>query len=164
MFKTAYFVAMGLALFSGPQIVLYTTNRKFVFDRTFVYLLLAFILPTLFMFLPESIAHLRYINFVQHSVGGGLAVGLVAIFLIENLKSNFKMMENFFVQLLFVYFLVCGLGVANEIFEFTLDLLKVGIFSADRYDTWYDLVANTTGALGIFVIYKLGELIRKLTF
>ena len=117
MFKTAYFVAMGLILFLGPQIVLYTTNKKVIFDRTFVYLLLAFILPASFMFLPDSIAHLRYINFIQHSVGGGLAVGLVSIFLIENLKSEFGILENFLAQMLFVYFLVCGLGVANEIFE-----------------------------------------------
>ena len=88
-------------------------------------------------------------------IGGGLAIGLVSFYFINSLKINFPIFKNYIFQILFTYALVCMFGVSNEILEFFFDVVKIGVFSADRYDTWFDLTANTLGAAFIFLILKV---------
>lgn len=150
---------MSLILFVVPQVFVKFVIKETRFDSSIIYLVFAFILPLVWVFVPKEIIHLRNINFIQHAVGGGVAVSFISIYLIKNLKEKFPLLNNFLVQLILVYALVSMLGVANELLEFLLDYLKVGIFSADRYDTWFDLLANTIGAIGLFTIYSA---LRKL--
>jgi hypothetical protein len=150
---------MSLIFFVVPQVFVKFVTKETRFDSSVIYLVFAFILPLVWVFVPKEIIHLRNINFIQHAVGGGVAVCFISIYLIKNLKEKFPLLNNFLVQLVLVYALVSMLGVANELLEFLLDYLKVGIFSADRYDTWFDLLANSLGALGLFITYST---LRKL--
>lgn len=59
---------------------------------------------------------------------------------------------SFWLELASLYFLVSGLGAANELFEFFLD--KTGLVDFETWDTWWDLLANTLGALAFWFAYK----------
>lgn len=156
---------MGTVLLVLPQILVSCIKHEKISIKLNKFLLLSFLLPISFLFLPEAITNFRIINFMQHSIGGGVAVGLVGIYLIESFKSFFvvknisnpylKYLGDFSFQITFIYMLVSSLGVVNELLEFALDTSNIGIFSADRYDTWFDLLANTSGALIVFLFYKL---------
>lgn len=144
---------MSVTLFVVPQLVVRAFNREPNIDSNIIYLFFASILPLLWILVPKEIVAVREVNFIQHSVGGGVAVGFVCIYLIKSLKEKYPLLGRFPVQIILLYALVSSLGVANELLEFSLDILKVGVFSSDRYDTWYDLVANTCGAFVIFFLF-----------
>jgi hypothetical protein len=146
---------MSLILFVVPQLVLKAVTKEVFWNRNIIYLVFACILPLLWVFLPREVLETRTVNFLQHAIGGGVAVGFVSIYFLANLGDKFPSLKKFFVQIIFVYALVCMMGVANELLEFLLDYFSVGIFSSDRYDTWYDLLANTTGAVSIYLVYKI---------
>lgn len=156
---------MSLVFMVFPPVALkYFFRGKFHFilkDWRNIFLIFAFLMPLFWPFLPEEILHFRNVNFLQHMIGGGVAVGFMGIYFIQNLKSFFSY-RNLILEIIFIFALVSVFGVVNEILEFYLDLLGVGIFSADRYDTWFDLVANSTGALSIFFVYKFFILQKKL--
>lgn len=146
---------MSLVLFILPQLVVKFIHKEPKFDSSIIYLIFAASLPLIWIFLPKEILGTRSVNFIQHAVGGGVAVGFVSIYFIHSFRHILDYLNKFPVQLIFVYALVSMFGVANEILEFTLDFFKIGIFSSDRYDTWFDMVANTMGAISIFLIYKI---------
>lgn len=143
---------MSLTLFIIPQLVVRIVFKEPRINSTILYLVFAFCLPLLWIFLPRELLSLREVNFIQHAVGGGVAVGFVSIYFIQNFKERFSVFQYFPFQILFVYALVSMFGAANELLEFLLDWLKIGIFSSDRYDTWYDLLANTSGAFAIYLV------------
>lgn len=146
---------MSLTLFVTPQLAVKYLTKDVKIDSNIIYLVFAFLLPLIWLFLPKEVLENRQVNFLQHAIGGGVAVGFVAIYFIRSLSSVQPLLKKFPFQILFVYALVSMMGVANEVLEFLLDLAKVGIFSSDRYDTWFDLVANTSGAFLVFLIYKI---------
>lgn len=146
---------MGLTLFIVPQIVVKILVKENKLNTNIMYLVFAFLLPVFWVFVPKEMVHLREVNFIQHAVGGGVAVGFVFIYFVKSLKDKAPLLNKFPFQIIGLYALVCMLGVTNELLEFLLDYLGVGIFSADRYDTWFDLVANTTGAFSVFILYKI---------
>jgi hypothetical protein len=148
---------MSTVFFVVPQLIVRFVNNEPKLDRTTIYLVFAFILPLIWIFLPKEVLTMREVNFIQHGVGGGVAVGFVAIYFIKNFRERFAIFNNILFQLLFVYALVSMLGVANELLEFLLDFSDIGIFSADRYDTWFDLLANSTGAFGVFICWAIGR-------
>lgn len=148
---TAYFV-YGLV-----AITVYVFLPRYIkkFSRHFVQLrgllLAACLLFFLSLFLPSPLIHGRNTQFCTHFFGGGVFTGLVWLFIIKNLKWKLSS----FLELLSLYFLVSALGVANELFEFAVngaDLIKIPSF-----DTWWDLFANTLGALTFWVIYRLTQ-------
>lgn len=152
---------MSLIIFITPQLLVSFLNKGPKVDKNIIYLFFAFIFSFIWLFLPREISHVREVNFLQHFVGGGLASGLVTIYLVRTLGGKYEVFKNFFFQFVFLYALVCSLSVANELLEFFLDYFKYGIFSSDRYDTWFDLFANTSGALLIFATYKTISLLKS---
>lgn len=156
-----YFFLMSVIFFIVPQLIVRVLNKEPKVDTNLLYLIFAACLPLIWIFVPKSLAGVREINFIQHFVGGGVACGFVSIYFIKSLRQNYPLLKNFIFQIFFVYALVCMLGVANELLEFSLDVLKVGIFSSDRYDTWFDLTANTTGAILLYLIYYSGSRVLK---
>ena len=58
-------------------------------------------------------------------------------------------------ELASLYFLVSGLGVANELFEFFL--ASTGIMYIPSWDTWWDFLANSLGALTFWLAYKVWQ-------
>ena len=85
-------------------------------------------------------------NRLLHGLGGG---GTVAILLTSVLVRSTRPL-SFLGKCFLLLAVVSIAGVANEVLECTLDMLGLGIFSADRTDTWYDLISNTIGAF-VFV-------------
>lgn len=152
-----YFFLMALIFFVVPQLIVRFIDNKPKIDSSVLYLAFAFCLPLIWIFIPKEILEFRSTNFIQHAVGGGVAVGFVSIYFIKNFREKFPFLDNFLLQIIFVFSIVSMLGVLNELLEFLLDYLGIGIFSADRYDTWFDLLANTTGAIGVFVAWAIAK-------
>lgn len=96
-----------------------------------------------------------FLNFLQHSIGGGVAVGLICFYLYQNFKKQLPWLKDWRIKLIFLLGIVSIFGVANEIIELILDLLNFSQYSRDRFDTWIDLVANTTGALMAFYLSNM---------
>lgn len=89
------------------------------------------------------------IKFTTHFVGGGLFSGFLWLYLKRSLKSKMPI----WLELASLYFLVSGLGVANELFEFFMD--QVGVASIESWDTWWDFLANTSGVLLFWTGYRI---------
>ncbi len=93
-----------------------------------------------------------FLNFLQHAIGGGVACGLITFYLYANFVTQLPILKDWRVKLIAVFAIVSMLGVANEIIELSLDLLNFSQYSRDRFDTWIDLLANTTGAYTAFYL------------
>lgn len=96
-------------------------------------------------------------EFVTHFVGGGVFTGLLWLYI----KLVKRWRAAWWIEAVSLYALVSSLGVLNELFEFGLyhlELMPNGIF-----DTSWDLVANTSGALFVFAGYFLTCMLRKKT-
>ena len=89
-------------------------------------------------------------TFSQHLVGGGISSGLVAMYFIAHLP-NPTARQRF----LIVLAVASVLGVANEVLELGLDLMRGTTL---RRDASFDLLANMIGALATWLI---SELFRK---
>lgn len=116
-------------------------NKKLLAAACLVYLV-SWYLPTF---------HIEGQNtaFVTHFVGGGIFSGLLWLYLVQSLKLKLHPPA----ELVSLYFLVSGLGVANELLEFFLD--KTGLMYIPSWDTWWDLLANTSGAITFWLVYKI---------
>lgn len=116
----------------------------------------------------KNIWNLSWANFGLH-FGGGVCCGLIfeyfltvfenRIFESFNFKSN--LFTKFWLQFILVYFLVSGFGVGNELLEFLLDRIGNLPFSTDRLDTWFDLTANSLGAVTTWFIIYFAKIFRN---
>ena len=104
-------------------------------------LFIAAVLPLLGVNLNDGFG-----NRLLHGLGGG---GTIAILLLSILVRSIRPL-SFFGKCFLLLAVVSIAGVANEVLECILDMLGLGVFSADRTDTWYDLISNTIGAF-VFV-------------
>ena len=157
-------------------------KEKFYFkflDKKNIFLFLAFCMPLIWPFMDNDFLHLRWVNFLQHMIGGGVAVGFLGLYLLSNFREMYSLVQEgnlpkanfpqfqisnikiFLLEMIFIFMLVSAFGCLNELLEFYLDLLNIGIFSADRYDTWFDIVANSSGALSVYFVYKFIFLLKS---
>ena len=118
-------------------------------------LLLACLLFFVSLFLPSPPIQGQNTNFSTHFFGGGIFTGLVWLFL----KRNLSWKPSIKLEIISLYFLVSGLGVANELFEFVANGLK--IINIPSWDTWWDLFANTVGATFFYLVYRAGKKYRS---
>ena len=98
----------------------------------------------------------KFGNFLLHA-SGGFASCLLYIYLLKTLKLRFTW--SLTIVLLFGF--VSALGVLNELFEYAYELLHLGTMSFDTHDTWRDFVANTTGAIFAWMLYRVVILARR---
>lgn len=84
----------------------------------------------------------------QHAVGGGLTGACVAYYLIGHLGSR-----GAWHRLLLVLLTVSLMGVANELLELGLDIIRG---TSLRLDASVDLAANTVGAIATWTVIELG--------
>lgn len=89
-------------------------------------------------------------TFSQHLIGGGVSSALVAFYFIAHLPE-----PGFKDRFLTVLAVASVLGVANEVLELGLDLVRGTTL---RRDASFDLLANMIGA---FATWAVIELIRK---
>jgi hypothetical protein len=99
-------------------------------------------------------------NFLLHFFGGGVVTSLIFTFTLSHIRYQIPLL----LQLVLLYFLVSGLGCANELLEFLLDTITKNPYSMSRIDTWKDMLANTSGAVVGFISIVLVQTIRKKFF
>ncbi len=91
-------------------------------------------------------------NFFYHAVGGGVTSALLFVYLLKTYGLSF----SWRVEVVLLYCFVSGLGILNELAEYAAEFAtEVGIFSWDSHDTWRDLLANTSGAVVAWLLYRL---------
>lgn len=90
-------------------------------------------------------------NFIYHAVGGGVVSTLLFIYL----QKTYSVKFSWQVQLVLLYAFVSALGVLNELAEYAYEIAGLGTLSFDSHDTWRDLVANTSGAILAWAIYRI---------
>lgn len=115
------------------------------------YLLAAVIVWEVGLLLPSVDINSQTDTFLQHFMGG-IASGILFYFVI---KAYGLRLNKWWQKPVLLYFLVCGLGVANELLELFMDQTGLIIDLVHRNDTWWDLLANTLGAAVAFVCAEL---------
>ena len=102
-------------------------------------------------YIPSFPVDGRNTAFVTHFIGGGIFSGMLWLYFKKNL--GWKLSPT--LELFTLYALVSALGVANELFEFAA--FETGIRFVSGFDTWWDLFANTLGALAFWTGYRLSR-------
>lgn len=95
----------------------------------------------------------RSVNFVEHALGGGVPSAFMLAALLAAQKRKFTWLQ----ELVLLFFFVSGTGALSELLEFAGDELTTFQFSIDRFDTWYDILANSLGALVGWVCIRFGS-------
>lgn len=95
-------------------------------------------------------------TFTMHATGGAVAI-ILFFYATAAYKITFA---NVWLALAAAYFFASGLGVLNELLEFTLDKF---VYEISNYDTWWDLVANTFGAFVAFAVFRLVPVLKRRT-
>lgn len=106
-------------------------------------------------YLPSPLIHGMNTQFMTHVVGGGIFSGLIWVYGKKQLHWN----TSWLFELVSVFALVSSLGVLNELFE--LAIVELRIVRLSGGDTWWDLLANTLGALLVWLPYRLSESFGK---
>jgi hypothetical protein len=138
----------------SPKAIQIVTGKSVKRDGV---LLLACLIYFLSWYLPSPLIEGRNTAFTTHFVGGGLFTGLLWLFV----KQQMQWKTSWFIELLSVYAAVSALGVANELFEFIA--AKLHLVRITGADTWWDLCANTLGALTFWIFYRIALYVRRET-
>ncbi len=160
LFLSIYFVPVFFVIFLKGFFKRFLLSKKEIIKKSRY--LLFFVLLILLMLLvisPNTLFKDSLGNFWLHFIGGGFTVAGIYIYWLQCIK--YKIDE--FLQWFFLYFIVSGSGVANEMLEFLLDTIFKLDFTSSRTDTWKDLLANTLGAFCFWAIYKIYHKLVKPT-
>jgi glycopeptide antibiotics resistance protein len=90
-------------------------------------------------------------NILLHMIGGGITSTCLFFYMIR----TFDVKINWRLQLALLFMFVSALGVLNELWEFSFELLHLGKYSFDTHDTWRDLASNTFGSLLAWVVIRV---------
>lgn len=106
-------------------------------------------------YLPSPLIHGDNTEFTTHFIGGGIFCGLLWLYL----KNTLKLRLHWTAEAATLFALVSTLGVTNELFE--LFVSETGLALINGNDTWWDLLANTLGALTFWLGYRFTRLFQK---
>lgn len=143
------------ALIYIPHLLIYVIRRyclgnkisfKLVPDKM---LFIAGAIYPIARFLPEPNISEESVTLMQHFIGGGFTSTIYFYYI----EKEFKLKLPLLLRLIFLYATVSSLGAANEILEFSAT--KIGLYNLDGSDVWWDLVANSLGALTLFVVINI---------
>ena len=112
-------------------------------------LLIACILFFVSWYLPSPLIEGQNTSFTTHFVGGGLFVSFLWLYF----KRAFRWRSAWWLEGFSLFALVSALGSVNELFE--LLAVKVGLTNILLTDTNWDILANSLGALAVFIGYLL---------
>ncbi len=121
LFFTKHFAHIGRRSIGSVAIIVVTSILGYVL--------------TLFISDPESS------NRVLHMFGGGFLAIMVCFLVVKDSRITITKFQFF----IFSFMVVTTLGVGNEIMEFFLQNYGGLIATTTLNDTWFDLIANTTG-------------------
>ena len=103
-------------------------------------------------FLPSPLIGGRDTSFTTHFVGGGMFTGVLWCYL----KLSLGWRGRWPVEAFSVFALVSALGCINELFE--LGIVEIGLSRLTLDDTNWDILANSLGALVVYIAYLLVDL------
>ncbi len=98
-------------------------------------------------YLPSPLIDGEDTSFTTHFVGGGIFTGLLWFYL----KRSLKWRGVWWLEAFSLFALVSALGAVNELFE--LLMVRIDISSIPLDDTNWDILANTLGALVVYLVY-----------
>ncbi len=98
-------------------------------------------------YIPSPMIEGDQTEFMTHFVGGGIFTGLLWLYI--KLVKNWN--KRWYIEVASLFALVSALGVVNELFELTLYV--TGFMPQGIVDTSWDLLANTLGAMTVFITY-----------
>jgi hypothetical protein len=116
-------------------------------NRTALYIACALFFVS--WYLPSPLIDGQDTSFVTHVVGGGMFTGLLWVYLRYVLRWSVP----WYLEVFSLFALVSALGAINELFE--LALVEANIATILLADTSWDILANTAGALGVYIGYKI---------
>ncbi|MBP9667873.1 hypothetical protein KBD87_03645 [Candidatus Saccharibacteria bacterium] len=88
-------------------------------------------------------------SFMTHVLGGGIFTGLLWLYL----KKSFTWRAHWSIEVFSLFALVSALGCVNELAE--LFMVRLHIATILLSDTNWDILANTLGALVLFIAYSI---------
>jgi hypothetical protein len=106
-------------------------------------------------YLPSPLIYGEDTSFTTHFLGGGVFTGFVWLYI----KQRAMLRMSILAELVSLYVLVSALGVANELFELLVVQLK--LVNLHPSDTWWDLLANSLGALAFWLGYRIVRAAKK---
>lgn len=98
-------------------------------------------------YLPSPLIDGSDTSFTTHFIGGGVFSGFLWLYL----KYSLNWRAHWLVEGVSLFALVSTLGTINELFE--LLLFKLGGMPEGIADTSWDLLANSLGALAVYLVY-----------
>lgn len=132
--------------FATPVIVFKFTGKK---PAPRALLFIASVLFFISWYLPSPDIQGQYTAFTTHFVGGGMFSAFLWLYIKKQLAKDYSWWQD----LVAIYLLVSALGVANELFELLVTQLHLAKITPT--DTWWDLLANTLGALLVWLVYTI---------
>lgn len=120
-------------------------------QSSYLFPILAASLFLVSFYLPDINISPSTATFQQHFVGGGVYSALLYIYF----KRYFGWKLNTASSLLVLFAWVSALGVMNKLLEFAMAALHLMVL--DMSDAYWDLLANTIGAIFVFVIVTIYE-------
>lgn len=131
-----------------PRVIAYYKKD----DRPYRWMLyLACLLFAVSWYLPSPLIDGMDTSFTTHFVGGGIFTGLVWWYL----KQSLAWQSQWLVEVFSLFALVSALGCINELAEVVLVYTEIATITLA--DTSWDIVANTSGAFLMYVIYLTKE-------
>lgn len=98
-------------------------------------------------YLPSPLIHGQDTGFTTHFLGGGIFTGLFWLYLKQTLHWKSHWITEFFS----LFALVSALGCLNELTE--IAIVEFGLYQMTLADTSWDILANSLGAILVFVFY-----------
>lgn len=139
-------------------IVVRMLDAKYRVNGSKLLLVGACLLFSLSLIIPSPKIHGQDTQFLTHLLGGGVFTGLIWLYFKPLMKNM-----AWYRELLYLYALVSGLGVLNELYElFSYEVLGQKQFPLT--DTSWDLFANTLGMLLFYAVYRGGKYVKRLFF
>lgn len=134
----------------------YELKRTFSLRTHSKWVIAAFLFGLLGSLLSEIVGGVAG-NFLLHGVGGGMASSCLFMYMARSLGLNL----NWRLELVSLFLFVSTLGVLNELAEYVIELAADITMSFDSQDTWRDFVANTMGAMIVWLLIKGNDLVTN---
>lgn len=106
-------------------------------------------------FLPDIGISAETNSFQEHFIGGGVYTTALFVYFSKLIGWH----PAWPIRFIALFAWASSLGVINELFEFAL--VKFNITHINISDTSWDLVANTTGMVVSFIIWRIYALVAK---
>lgn len=119
-------------------------------------LLLACLVFVISIYIPSPHIKGQQTEFFTHFLGGGVFTGLIWLYFMPKMTSL-----NLWLKAIVLLALVSTLGSLNELYE--LWVFELGLSDKPLDDTSWDILANSVGALTVFIGYIGYDLYRKST-